>query len=307
MHIDHNDLPVGKILSRRQAMRLLGASSMSTLIAACTPISPADSTSSGTDTELTPMMPDPATAADTAEHLAAIDCVAQPELTEGPYFVDVSLDRFDLRMTADNTVIAGYPMLLTVHLSDVTGGVCKPLPNATFDLWNCDTVGVYSGVLDGNGNFDTRGETWLRGSRVSDEDGSLQMLTIVPSWYTDRAIHAHFKIRTLGADGNAYEFTSQLFFKADQMEPILASEAYIPNGIPPTTNEIDMFYGILSDPDGLTLDLKEIDTDELVQLKTLAADPAFDQAMKASFSVGLDLSDADVGASDGFNPRGGGR
>ncbi|MEM7132985.1 MAG: hypothetical protein AAF702_42180 [Chloroflexota bacterium] len=306
MNLDNDDIPVGKILSRREMIRLLGASSLSSLIVACAPISPTDGTTSVTTTEPMPAPTEASVAADAAENLAPINCVAQPELTEGPYFVDVNMDRFDLRMTNDNVVKAGFPMLFTVQISDVTDGTCKPLPGAIFDLWNCDAIGEYSAVLDENGNFDTRDESWLRGTRVSDENGNLQMLTIIPSWYSTRAIHSHFKIRTQGTDGNAYEFTSQLFFKADQMEPILATQAYIPNGMPPTSNEIDDFYLSLPEPEQLTLDLAEMSGDELAQLKTLAVDTAFDQAVKATFSIGLDLSNVDVGASDAWDLRGGG-
>ena len=291
--LDDDDMPVGRILNRREFLVMLGGTLTA---AACM---------SGSEPAATVPAPTESAASTIAAPLPT--CVAQPEMTEGPYFVDEQLNRFDIRRTNENTLKAGLPMLLTFNISDVTGGNCTALADATVDLWQCDALGIYSDVEDPS--FNTIGQNWLRGSRSTNEDGIVQFLTIVPGWYTIRAVHQHIKIRTLETDGNTYEFTTQLFFKLDQLEPIYSTEHYVGNGMPNVLNENDMFYQSLAESDILTLDLQAMNSDELAQLETQWQQEyeaemgetmrlAFDQAMKASFSIGLDLSDTAVGRSD---------
>ena len=44
--------------------------------------------------------------------------------------------------------------------------------------------------------FNTNGQTWLRGYQTTDATGLATFTTIVPGWYSGRAIHIHFKVRT---------------------------------------------------------------------------------------------------------------
>ena len=81
MHND--DRPVGRALSRRELVGLFGASFAAAATVEAVRGGFASTASAG---EL------PATAA-----LAAQDCVAQPQQTEGPYFVDERLKRADIR------------------------------------------------------------------------------------------------------------------------------------------------------------------------------------------------------------------
>jgi len=117
------------------------------------------------------------------------------------------LNRMDIRIDpTDESIKEGLPLKLVYRVSDVTGGTCAPLAGAQVDVWHCDADGVYSGVQDRS--FDTTDQIWLRGYQITDEAGIATFLTIVPGWYSGRAVHIHFKIRT--EDG--YEFTSQFFF-----------------------------------------------------------------------------------------------
>jgi protocatechuate 3,4-dioxygenase beta subunit len=138
-------------------------------------------------------------------------CVAKPELTEGPYFVDERLDRADIR--ADSSTGAardGTPLELTFNVSRLANNACSALAGAYVDVWHCDALGVYSGVTDPG--FDTTGQNWLRGFQRTNASGAATFTTIVPGWYRGRASHIHFKIRQALTDSSAYEFTSQLFF-----------------------------------------------------------------------------------------------
>ena len=141
---------------------------------------------------------------------AAPGCVLTPEQTEGPYFVDVRLNRSDIRADVRSgpgagVVVAGVPLALALRVLD-TGAGCRPVAGALVDVWHCDAAGVYSDTVDPG--FDSRGHTFLRGYQASGSDGVLRFLTIYPGWYRGRAVHIHFKVRT----STGGEFTSQLYF-----------------------------------------------------------------------------------------------
>src|SRR5512135_2035968 len=56
-------------------------------------------------------------------------CVARPEQTEGPYFVDESLNRSDIRSDpSDGSVKPGTPLALTFKVSRLSGNVCAAAP-----------------------------------------------------------------------------------------------------------------------------------------------------------------------------------
>lgn len=274
---DHNDdKPIGRVLSRREVLALLGGSGVALLAGLSLP-----------------RLASAQSATPTATAIPA--CVVRPELTEGPYFVDDQLNRMDIRIDpSDNSIKEGLPLLLVYRVSDVTGGVCAPLANAQVDVWHCDADGVYSGVQDTG--FDTSGQMWLRGYQITDTDGIAKFLTIVPGWYSGRAVHIHFKIRVDTGTAEAYEFTSQFFFDPALIETIYAEEPYAGKGLPDTPNSTDNIY---QGSDGLmTLELLPLTEDELAELEVTAG-------YSATFDIGLDLSDASVGASDSAGGGGG--
>lgn len=283
---DHDDdAPVGRVLSRREMLALLGSSGLALVAGLTLPrlVHAQDPTSTPAVT------PFPS-------------CVVRPELTEGPYFVDEQLERFDIRVDpSDDSIKAGLPLLLVYRVSDVTNATCSPLIGAQVDVWHCDAEGVYSGVQDQG--FTTVGEKWLRGYQITDEQGIAQFLTIVPGWYSGRAVHIHFKIRTEAG----YEFTSQFFFDPDQIETIYAEPPYAAKGLPNTPNDRDNIY---QQSDGqLTLELVAL-TDEEIAVINETAGEVIRAGYSATFDIGLDLSDAAVGASDSAGggqggPRGG--
>lgn len=153
-------------------------------------------------------------------------CVVQPEQTEGPYFVDEMLNRADIRQDPSNgAVSAGVPLAIAFTVSQVAaGGRCVPVSGAQVDLWQCDASGVYSGVKDAN--FNTIGRHFLRGHQVTDGGGHARFVTIYPGWYPGRAVHVHFKIRTTPSAAKGYEFTSQLYFDEALTDRVFAREPY---------------------------------------------------------------------------------
>ena len=200
MHND--DRPIGQVLSRRRALALFGASAVAAIA--------------------------PATRGVSAGALlaAAPDCIALPEQTEGPYFVDRALERSDIRRDpATGRTTAGEPLALRFELSQFTpAGACVVLPKAQVDIWHCDAVGAYSGVEDRVGS--RAGEMFLRGHQVSDEAGVVRFTTIYPGWYPGRAVHIHFKVRAAAAGGRTDEFTSQLYFNDELTDRVHAREPY---------------------------------------------------------------------------------
>lgn len=135
-------------------------------------------------------------------------CIVQPELTEGPYFVDGKLDRSDIRAdTKTREARHGTPLSLIIDVLSVTDVSCSPLKGAMVDVWQCDALGVYSGIEDNVEDFNTLGEDWLRGYQETDPNGRVQFATIYPGWYRGRSTHIHFKVRK-----DNLEFTSQWFF-----------------------------------------------------------------------------------------------
>jgi len=196
-----DDRSAGSVLTRREALALLGAAGITALGAGRGGAQPA-----GT----------PA-------------CVARPALTEGPYFVDEKLHRSDIRSDpADGRVRPGVPLRLALRVSRLTRGVCAPLPGATVDLWHCDALGVYSDVQDPGGA--TLGQKFLRGYQTTDGDGLVRFTTIYPGAYRGRAVHIHFKVRSAAGGGRGHDFTSQLFFDDALSDQVFAQPPYAGRG-----------------------------------------------------------------------------
>ncbi len=277
MDIHDDDKPVGRILSRREILKLIGGSSTVAFLGFSFP----NIISAQTPTS-TPLP----------------NCIVKPELTEGPYFVANELNRFDIRIEpSDDSLRIGTPLYLIFQISDVTQGQCKPLEDAQVDVWHCDADGTYSGVEDPG--FDNEGEMWLRGFQVTDDTGRAEFLTIVPGWYSGRAVHIHFKVRVLSLDGESYEFTSQLFFDAEQIEEIYTQEPYTAHGLPDTPNETDFIYR--DSEDLLTITMNPMEESDFENLNEKLETIDFDSGLVAVFDLGLDLSDSAVGASDSMN------
>ncbi|MEO8540524.1 MAG: intradiol ring-cleavage dioxygenase [bacterium] len=249
--MDNDDLPVGRILKRREILSLFGAAGAAMIAAACSPNSSSNSTSTASATSTTgtagngnsgaavsqatagqTSAPTAATAAASAQ---AISCVVTPELTEGPYFVDEKLNRSDIRTdSVSNKASAGTPLLLSVGVFQASSTQCIPLANAQVDVWHCDAAGVYSDV---SGNT----EDFLRGYQVTDSSGQAKFTTVYPGWYQGRAVHIHFKVR-LQKDGKNYEFTSQWFFDEAMNDAAYTVAPYSSRGKRTTMNANDSIF-----------------------------------------------------------------
>ena len=223
---DADDRPIGRILTRREVLALLGGSA---LVAACAP-STLGSPSATTAATQAAAATAAATAAGASTAVVLPSCVVRPALTEGPYFVDEKLDRSDIRSDpSTNTAKPGVALALTFLVSRVSGTSCNALANATVDVWHCDALGVYSDATDPTFGS-TKGTKFLRGYQKTGANGEAKFTTIWPGWYQGRAVHIHFKIRSTAASGQVADFTSQLFFNETMNDQIFAQAPYSQKG-----------------------------------------------------------------------------
>jgi len=198
----NDDTPVGRVLTRREVLASLGAAVVLPRYLG----------------GRTLLLPD-------GTRIPA--CVVRPAQTEGPYFLDVQLDRPDIRSDPpDGKVSSGTPLDLGFQVSRLTGNSCAPLAGVVVDVWQCDALGVYSGVKDQGGLFDTTGRKFLRGHQVTDAQGKVRFTTVYPGWYPGRTVHIHFKLRTNPAGARGEEFTSQLYFDDAFSDQIFAQAPY---------------------------------------------------------------------------------
>jgi protocatechuate 3,4-dioxygenase beta subunit len=240
--LDDDDRLIGRVLSRREVLALMGAGTVAVAVAACAPGSSASGTPSAGGTAAASSAPS-ASAAAVASSLPS--CVVVPELTEGPYYVNENLERSDIRTdTSDGSVSEGAVLTLDWVVSQVDGSACIPLEGVLVDVWHCDALGNYSDVGG------EQGHDYLRGYQKTDASGKARIVTVYPGWYQGRAVHIHFKIRTDAAAANGLEFTSQLFFDDALNAQVFASGVYASKGTPDQLNASD---GIYQQSQGMTL------------------------------------------------------
>jgi len=154
-------------------------------------------------------------------------CELYPRQTEGPFFLDDDLVRSD--------ITEGKPgARLALAVSVVRASDCSPLVGVAVDVWQCDAGGVYSGFAGQLGGLDTTGQTFLRGTQLTDASGAAQFVTIYPGWYPGRTTHIHFKVRQTGS-----EATSQLYFPEATTAAIYATGVYAARGQKNTSNAAD--------------------------------------------------------------------
>lgn len=215
--MENDDVPVGRVLTRREVLALMGATGALLLAG-----SRAEAGASGGK----PRYP----------------CVVRPASTQGPYYVDEKLNRSDIRSDpTDGTVRPGTLLALTVNVSTIAKGSCTPLEGAIVDLWQCDADGVYSDAKDPR-YFDTTGKKFLRGYRVTDKDGTAKFMTIYPGWYPERTPHIHYKIRSPESATSSYEFVGQMYFDEGMSDRVYAKAPYAGRGKRNVSNVTDWIY-----------------------------------------------------------------
>jgi protocatechuate 3,4-dioxygenase beta subunit len=216
--MDNDDRQIGRLLSRREAVALLGASGAA-LLASC-------------------RRPD---IVREESGVVLPSCVVRPEQTLGPYFVEERLNRSDIRSDPSNgKLMAGALLALSFTVSRVGASSCTPLPGAQVDVWQCDADGIYSDVTDPR--FNTVGQKFLRGHQLTNPAGFAGFTTIYPGWYQGRTVHIHFKVRTTPAAAQGYQFVSQLYFDDAFTDRVFASAPYASRAKRSTRNDQDGIF-----------------------------------------------------------------
>lgn len=176
-----------------------------------------------------------------ANPAAALECVALPWETAGPYPADGSNSRAGqiLNVLTQEGVIredlrssfAGYegtsdgtPLTLELTLSNADG--CTPLAGHAIYIWHCDALGEYS-------LYNITDQNYLRAVGVSDDDGKLRFTTIYPGCYDGRWPHIHFEIFTspeAAVSGKESVLTAQIAMPADISAKVYAKDDRYSNG-----------------------------------------------------------------------------
>lgn len=161
---------------------------------------------------------DTAAMAETTLMPGADVCVLTPEVTEGPYYFDPSLERADITEGTQSGVATNVRL-------QIVDASCKPIAGARVDIWHCNAVGLYSGYPNQTGGVDTTGQTFLRGTQFASATGVVEFQTIYPGWYAGRTTHIHFKVFL----DEKTVLTGQIFFPD-------ALSQFIYQNVPPYTD-----------------------------------------------------------------------
>jgi protocatechuate 3,4-dioxygenase beta subunit len=177
-----------------------------------------------------------------------------PTMTEGPYWIDEMLRRFDVRANTASASAsagaaqAGVPLALKINVLDAAGG--GAINGAHVDIWHANANGLYSDE-GGQQGGSTAGQNFLRGYQVTGVDagplaapvdGQVNFKTIWPGWYSGRAIHIHVRVRTYDGSAVATNYTTQIFFSDADNDSVMSGAAPYNTRSPkfdPTTDETD--------------------------------------------------------------------
>ncbi|KAL1740031.1 Intradiol ring-cleavage dioxygenase [Schizophyllum fasciatum] len=138
-----------------------------------------------------------------------------------------------------------------------SGSGSQAFPSST-EASTTTSLGTYSGADDpAVGQFLNTtmegNETFLRAVYPTDENGHLKAYTLVPGWYSGRAVHFHIKVfpegyiaenGTFVANSSA-QHTGQFFFDANTMDAVRQVAPYTQNTIAwedAVANEDDQWY-----------------------------------------------------------------
>ena len=117
-------------LNRRTVLRVLGGMGLATVVAACGGGGASSASGAGK-----PSSPSGASTSSTSANPLSDStggtstCVLAPEMTEGPFYLDINEVRSDI--TEGHL---GVPLALTLTVIDAT--TCKPVTNAAVDVWH---------------------------------------------------------------------------------------------------------------------------------------------------------------------------
>lgn len=175
-----------------------------------------------------------------ASPAAALDCLALPWETQGPYPADGSnsregqvvnvltqqgVIRQDLRSSFAGLDGTAEGPAVDLELTLVNADGCTPLEGHAVYLWHCDAAGHYS-------LYDLPQQNYLRGVGIADASGDVRFTTVFPGCYAGRWPHLHFEVFTsaeTAVAGEASVLTAQIALPQAECQALYASDARYPN------------------------------------------------------------------------------
>lgn len=172
---------------------------------------------------------------------AALECVALPWETAGPYPADGSnakggqvvnaltqdgVIRTDLRQSFGALTPTAEGLQLDLELTLVNADGCTPLEGYAIYLWHCDATGNYS-------LYDITDANYLRGVAVADAEGKVRFTTNFPGCYDGRWPHMHFEIFEsveAAISGDASVLTAQIALPETACADVYAADGRYTNG-----------------------------------------------------------------------------
>ena len=280
---------VGTLVSRRGALGVLGAGSVTAVLAACT----------GGSASTTGAASDGGGASDAGGSGASSELTEMPGETAGPYPGDGSngadvletsgVERSDIRSSIDGgTTAEGVPVDVTMTIIDMAGGDV-PMEGAAVYLWQCDAAGQYSMYSEG-----VEDETYLRGVQIADAQGTVTFTSIFPGCYAGRWPHLHFEVFP---DAESI---------VDATNAILTSQIALPQAEADGVYELTEYAGSAENLSQLTLETDGIFSDGYEQqLAALSGD------LENGFSFAIDVpidttTEPEAGGMGGGGMGGGG-
>ncbi|KAF8857728.1 GPI anchored dioxygenase-like protein [Acephala macrosclerotiorum] len=186
--------------------------------------------------------------AETTIFSANTSCILTPENTDGPYYVTGELIRKNVTEGEP-----GIPLYLEVQYLDIT--TCLPVPEIYVDIWNCNSTGLYSGIV-ATGNEVGWDSTFLRGIQATDDDGVVSFETIFPGHYEGRATHTHLLshsnvtvLENGTISGGGVSHIGQLFWNEELRSAVEATYPYNTNTQAVTTNAEDTWSIVQAEND----------------------------------------------------------
>ncbi|KAI3557875.1 hypothetical protein CABS01_07719 [Colletotrichum abscissum] len=175
-------------------------------------------------------------------------CVLSIETTEGPFYVEGELDRFDL---TDGQ--SGIPMYLDLQIIDTE--TCQPVPDIWVEVWHTNSTGIYSGVVskaNGAGEADPSNadKTFHRGLRKTNANGAVWFGTNLPGHYSGRTPHIHIMTHVPGTErlangtiqDNVATHAGQLFLDQKLVDTFRKHERYAANEQTFIENKQDYYF-----------------------------------------------------------------
>lgn len=217
---------------RRHALRTLGAAFVTAPLGAlgCSGgSSPTSPTSTNTSSSST-------TTGTGGTGTTSGQCVVSADETRGPFpdqagmISNQAFYRQDIREGR-----SGTPLTVTLTVVN-TRNNCAPVGNASVEIWQCDADGHYSEYAQGN--YDGRGQTFLRGLQVTNASGQCTFVTIYPGWYQGRATHIHIDVTVSGQRVKS----TQMAFPEEVTSQVYAQGVYAAKGQNSTTNARDNVF-----------------------------------------------------------------